>query len=436
MPRTLLLSVPGLSRELLAHVPAKSLLGELIGRSKVGDLVPVWPAVTCAAQATLTTGKSPSEHGIVANGLATFRDGAGLTDPANLVEFRRQVSFWEQSNALLDAPRFWRGRGGKTALLFFQNAMPGFGPEKRPAADIVITPKPEHGADGKLTSLIWTNPPELAGALQAELGPFPLMNYWGPMAGLRSTQWIVAASAKVWQASAPDLQLTYLPHLDYDLQRFGPRSAQAAKAVVELAEALDPLLLAAGRDRVVVLSEYAIDEVARAIAPNAALLEAGLLKLSAFPDGPRIDYATSDAWVLCDHQIGHVYLRAGADPSDVRAVLTGIGLEVVLPRPVSHVRAGDTQVQAPPDAWLDYRWWSQPEDAPSWAKTVDIHRKPGYDPLELFFNPETRSIIQDASRIRGSHGRTDQTPGVLIAADAPERLSAAEFAGWLETSGL
>lgn len=434
MPRTLILSVPGLSRDLLSQVPAGSELGKRIASSKIGDLVPSWPAVTCSVQATLTTGQPPSIHGIVANGIPTYRDGADLTDPANLVEYRRQVSFWEQSNVLLEAPRFWDGKGLKTALLFFQNAMPGFGREQRPAADIVITPKPEHGPDGRIASLLWTHPPELGAALQAELGPFPLMNYWGPMANAKSSQWVATAATKVWTNSTPDLQLTYIPHLDYDLQRFGPNSPQAAKAVVELSSLLDPLLKATAGERVVILSEYAIEPVHRAIAPNAALLEAGLLKLKETPEGPRIDYAASDAWVMCDHQIGHVYLRPGTDAADVRSILAGIGLEVVLPRPVSHIRAGDTQVQAPTDAWLDYRWWTHPADAPKWAGTVDIHRKPGYDPLELFFNPETKSIADDAARIRGSHGRADVAPGLLIAPNAPDRLDATRFAEWLQTS--
>lgn len=411
--RTLCLSIPGLSRELLKQLPEDSALARLALAKPVVDLIPSWPAVTCSVQATLTTGTEPSYHGIVANGLPTYRSvaDADQTDPTNLAEYRRKVSFWEQSNTLLEAPRVWEGKGPKTALLFFQHCMPGFGSAQRPSADIVLTPKPEHGPDGKITSLLWSNPSSLALELQGKLGPFPLMHYWGPVANLKSSAWIVQAAQAVWTTHQPDLQLTYIPHLDYDLQRFGPKSEQAVRAVKDLAGLLTPLLSQVMADgaRVVVLSEYSISEVSRAIAPNRALLEAGLMSVTA--DG--IDYLRSDAWVMCDHQIGHVYTRPGADVAEIRSVLTSLGLEVILPRPISHTRAGDTQVQAPADAWLDYRWWAEESSAPAWASTIDIHRKPGYDPLELFFSTPPK-ITTNAALIRGSHGRTD-VPGVIFA---------------------
>lgn len=408
----------------------------------MADLRPTWPGVTCSLQATLTTGVGPEVHGVIGNGFATYRSraDADLTDPANLTDYRRKVSFWEQSNQWLETPRVWAGKGRKTALLFFQNCMPGFTGTPSPAADVVLTPKPEHGEGGKLTSLLWSNPADLATRLQRDLGPFPLMNYWGPMAGLKSSQWIAVAAAKVWTDERPDLQLTYVPHLDYDLQRFGPHSPQAAVAVADLANALDPLLAVAEADGagVIIVGEYGIAPVERAIAPNRALRDAGLLKLTHNAEGPAIDYAASDAWVMCDHQIGHVYTRSNTDLALVREVLMSVGVEPILPKPVPHPRAGDLQVQAPTDAWLDYRWWPEdapPAEVPTWARTVDIHRKPGYDPLELFFDPATRSIITDAARIKGSHGRTDGSPGVVIAPASAlsgrDRLTATEFAGLL-----
>lgn len=434
--RRLVLSIPGLSRSLLPHIPPGSRFATFANSLHSAHLTPSWPAVTCSVQASLTTGVPPSAHGIIANGLPTYLGDQALTDPQNLTDYRQAVSFWEQSNQLLDAPRIWAGKSLKTALLFFQNSMPGFAGELKPAADIVLTPKPEHGPHGRLTSLLWSNPPGLAKDLQTVLGPFPLMNYWGPMANLKSSQWIIAAAAKVWTDEAPDLQLTYIPHLDYDLQRFGPGSSQAAQAVADLAQALEPSMAAAEGHDLLIFSEYAIDEVSRAIAPNRALLEAGFLRLTENAEGPLIHYGASAAWVLCDHQIGHVYVSKNAELPAIRDVLLSLGLEILSPtgdaRPIAHRRAGNLQVQAPKGAWLDYRWWRGAQEAPSWAATVDIHRKPGYDPLELFFNPQTKTIISDAAQIRGSHGRIDGTPALVLSTNPlPARLTAPELASLL-----
>src|SRR5436190_12394750 len=234
--RVCVIDLPGLSKQLLAHIPSESALGKWLKGKPVANLIPPTPAVTCTVQATITTGTNPEHHGIIANGLPMFRNSsdADLTDPDNFAEYRREISFWEQSNQLLQTPRFWQTGGAppiKTALLFFQNSMPGFSGNPKPAADIVLTPKPDHGPDGKLVSLCWSNPPDLVPKLFQQFGPFPLMNYWGPMANINSSQWIANAAAWIWKNESPQLQFTYIPHLDYDLQRFGPNSPQAIKAV-------------------------------------------------------------------------------------------------------------------------------------------------------------------------------------------------------------
>jgi predicted AlkP superfamily pyrophosphatase or phosphodiesterase len=239
MARVCVIDIPGLSQKLLNAVPANSSLGKWIGTQRVAGLTPSWPAVTCSVQATLTTGVPPERHGIIANGIATFRSEAEqrLVDPSNFLDYRRDVSFWEQSNQFVEAPRFWQDASGKskwkTAMLFWQNCMPGFVEPLKPAADIVLTPKPEHGTDGKITSLLWANPRELVRDLFAQFGPFPLMNYWGPLAKIDSSRWIARAAAHVWATHAPQLQLVYVPHLDYDLQRFGPDSPQAILALAD-----------------------------------------------------------------------------------------------------------------------------------------------------------------------------------------------------------
>ena len=234
------------------------------------------------------------------------------------------------------------------------------------------------------------------------------MNYWGPMANIQSSRWICQAGAWVWEHETPTLQLIYVPHLDYDLQRFGPGSGQAKQAVVDLSAAMEPLMSAieTSGGRAIVVSEYAVHPVSRSIQPNRILKEAGLLKLI----GREIDYQRSTAFVLCDHQIGYLFSH------DERAIelLKDAGLENVTSSAPGHRRAGDASVQAPEDGWLDYRWWSDEADAPEFASTVDIHRKPGYDPLELFVDLKTRRIASDASMVKGSHGRVNDLEGVAL----------------------
>jgi len=158
--------------------------------------------------------------------------------------------------------------------------------------------------------------------------------------------------------------------------------------------------------------------VTHSVAPNQLLKSAGLLKTRPTTDGALIDYENSDAFALVDHQIAHVYLKAAADRTAVgRALEANPSIQIIeKSEGLSHPRAGQLQLQASPGSWFDYRWWQRPEDAPSFATMVDIHRKPGYDPLELFLQPGTRSITQDASLIQGSHGALPGSEGLLIGA--------------------
>jgi predicted AlkP superfamily pyrophosphatase or phosphodiesterase len=436
--RVCVIDLPGLSRELLAHVPTACAFGQWLKNRPIATLEPSWPAVTCSVQATLTTGVPPAKHGMVANGIPTFLSPAdqALVDASNFASYRKEISFWEQSNQFLQAPRFWQDEKGnsrfKTALLFFQNCMPGFAGEKKPAADIVLTPKPDHGPDGKLTSLCWSNPPELVPMVFKELGPFPLMNYWGPMAGIASSAWIAKAAAIIWKHYAPQLQLVYVPHLDYDLQRFGPKSDQAKKAVVNVAMALDPLISQIETDggKIVLLSEYSISEVSNSVAPNRLLKSAGLLKTRQTPDGLLIDYENSNAFALVDHQIAHVYLKSPADAPLVKQTLQSEASVQIIEKSqgLNHPRAGDLQLHAAAGTWFDYRWWALPAEAPSFARMVDIHRKPGYDPLELFLEPGTRSVTQDAGLIKGSHGSTPGSEGLFIGSDITASIDAESVA--------
>ncbi|MBC8108432.1 MAG: alkaline phosphatase family protein, partial [Anaerolineae bacterium] len=355
MARVCVIDVPGLSQKLLHAIPAGSSLAKWIATKRVVGLTPTWPAVTCSMQATLTTGVPPSKHGIISNGIATFRspEDQRLIDPSSFAEYRRQVSFWEQSDQFVEAPRFWQDTSGKskwkTAMLFFQNSMPGFVEPRKPAADIVLTPKPEHGPDGKITSLCWSQPRELVEQLFDELGPFPLMNYWGPLAKIDSSRWIARAAAHVWKNHVPGLQLVYIPHLDYDLQRFGPDSPQATQAVTDLAAVLAPLMDAVTDDgaEVVLLSEYSMHSVDRFVQPNRLLRDAGLLVTRDTPDGKLIDYHRSGAVAMVDHQIAHIYSRTPVAKAKAVDVLKSEEVRFVDPTQVSanHRRVGDLVIE-------------------------------------------------------------------------------------------
>jgi predicted AlkP superfamily pyrophosphatase or phosphodiesterase len=444
MARVCVIDVPGLSQRLLHAIPAESTLAKWIVTQRVLGLTPSWPAVTCSMQATLTTGVPPSKHGIIANGIATFRSPADqrLIDPSSFTEYRRDVSFWEQSNQFVESPRFWQDSSGKskwkTAMLFFQNSMPGFVEPRKPAADIVLTPKPEHGPDGKISSLCWSQPRELVEELFSELGPFPLMNYWGPLAKIDSSRWIARAAAHVWKSHQPQLQLVYIPHLDYDLQRFGPHSSEATQAVIDLAAVLAPLLDAVtdGGAELVLLSEYAMHSMDRFVQPNRLLRQSGLLVTRDTPDGKLIDYENSAAFAMVDHQIAHVYARDQAAKTQAAAVLKSDLVRVVdrTNVKVTHRRTGDLLLETISNAWFDYRWWDSSGDAPVFAKDVDIHRKPGYDPCELFFDPATRGVAQDPSRVSGSHGIAAESEAVLVGNLAAN--SRATAIGATEVAGL
>jgi predicted AlkP superfamily pyrophosphatase or phosphodiesterase len=420
MAPLVLINAVGLTRKWLAHAPR---LEALAKAGWMRALVEPVPAVTCTAQATILTGKSAQEHGIVANGWF-WRDTG-------------EVRFWQQSNRLILAPPLYttalgraqkRGRTFRCAKLFwwFNQGAP---------VALSVTPKPYYGADGNKVFGIWGNPPDLTVRLERRLGPFPFPSFWGPMAGRPATSWIGQCAAEVLRTERPDLTLVYLPHLDYDPQRYGPGGCDMARLVHELDDDCAPLLDAARAcgARIWVVSEYGHTDVSRAVLPNRSLRQAGLLSVRPGPFGEQLDPFASRALAVCDHQVAHVYV---ADPQyephvrDVLAALPGVARvrsgDERAELSLRHPRAGEVVALAEPDAWFYYPFWLEDRQAPDYARTVDIHRKPGFDPCELFFDPSLfwpkgramRRLLQkklgfrslfdvvglDPSVVRGSHG--------------------------------
>ena len=358
----------------------------------------LFPAVTSVVQASFRTAAAPSVHGLVANGLF-FRE-------------LHKVLFWEQAASLVSGSRIWddfRARGGTVGMMFWQQSM---GED----VDLVVTPAPIHKHSGGMIQACYTQPAELEERLNDAVGrPFNLMNYWGPLANHKSTDWIVEATCAVMgmRDVAPDLLLTYLPHLDYDLQRYGPNSTPAAKALDLLLDYLGRLKAACEQNGYdwLIFGDYAIEPTERgAIFPNRALREAGLFATRSIRGMDYTDFFTSRAFAVVDHQVAHVYCR---DESSVRAarevlqsvpgVADVIGGSEKTARGVDHSHSGELVIVAERGAWFAYPWFEK-KTAPDYASHVDIHNKPGYDPCELYFGWPPLSVSFDTRKIRGSHG--------------------------------
>ncbi len=358
-------------------------------------MLPVLPAVTLSMQATLITGQKPTRHGIVGNG---FYDRV-------FMEHR----FWCASAGLLDAPPFWcaePGRGYRIGALFWWNCL-GAG------LDVYLNVAPMHLADGKTVSSCYSDPPGLYPSLEERFGPFPLHRFWGPVVSLESSEWILNATLHTAQTLKPDILLTYLPHLDYAQQHFGPDSQRAKQDLADLDTLLGPVLTRAreGDFELIILSEYGIVPVERCVHLNRILCEEGLFRVRSVKGLDYPDLPGSAAFAICDHQIAHVYAREDRDVERVARLLGDVdGVGKILDAGgkakagLHHARSGDLVILAAPDAWFAYSWWSDPGRAPEYAFSVDIHRKIGYDPLELIFDPVGKRIASDTSLIRGSHG--------------------------------
>ena len=435
MPPLLLINAVGLTPRLLPLAPRLQALARAGWSRPLRDAL---PSVTCTAQATLLTGTPPNRHGIVANGWL-WRETS-------------EVRFWLQANRLLQAEPLYqtagrrarqRGRPFRCAKLFWWFNQ---------GADVAIsvTPKPYYGADGNKAFGIHGTPPGLTERLERQLGPFPFPSFWGPMAGLSCTEWIARCAATVLRDERPDLTLVYLPHLDYDPQRQGPNGCDLKKLVGEL-DAACALLLDATQAvgaRVWIVSEYGHVPVTRPLYLNRALRKADLLSVRLGPFGEVPDLFNCRAFAVCDHQLAHVYVASADDRPRVRDVLAALpGVARIYSGDeraaiqLDHERSGDLIVLSERDAWFAYPFWFDDRAAPDYARTVDIHRKPGYDPCELFFDPQLHwpkgraawRLLQkklgfrylmdviplEASLVRGSHGLVaeDVNDGPLLIAD-------------------
>ena len=391
MNHVVVLNVVGLSPRHFERPELIPNLAPFARRGRVLPMRPSFPAVTCSVQATMLSGKPPSEHGIIANGYFD-RDTF-------------EVKFWEQPASLVQAPRLWDMLPNcKTAVLFWQNSMFA-------NADIIITPRPLHLGRG-MVQWCYSKPAGYYEEVAREIAGFKLHHYWGPAAGIGSSLWIARAAQFTWRKHKPNLLLVYLPHLDYSSQKFGPDSPQAKQALRDIDALVGELLQEFSREAsVIVCSEYSLTSVNDALYPNRSLREAGLLRVREIAGKEYLDFELSDAFAMVDHQIAHIFCKPNAIAA-ARAALPGVEFTHI-----DHPRSGELIAVAPRDKWFAYYWWTDRAKAPEFAFTVDIHRKPGYDPCELWFDwprfLRTRRLPTTATTpevVRGSHGRVDDDP--------------------------
>jgi predicted AlkP superfamily pyrophosphatase or phosphodiesterase len=409
--RVVVLDVVGLQPDHLSSGLAPNLAALVAAR--VAGLQPPFPAVTVPAQTTLATGQGPQAHGDVASG--------------EYDRERDEVAFWERERS--DRDRLWEAAsddaGLTTGVLFFQHLIDT-------TADVAVTPSPIEGEDNNILEMnCWTNPEGFYDDLEAELGHFPLHRYWGPGANEESSEWILASARESIERFDPDLLWVYVPHLDYDGLRHGPDAEETRESVgvVDdlLGEFLDWLESTPQWEQtaLAVVSEYGFHAVDTPVFPNRALREAGLLETREEggtddgddesddgEGGTDVDLPNSDAFAMVDHQVAHVYAEEGATEA-ARAALEGlVGIDALLDEQgkdawgIDHPNAGDLVLIADPSAWFQYYWWEEPGDAPPYATEMDIHKKPGFDPCELFFGEEGM-VSMEPERVGGSHGRTD-----------------------------
>lgn len=417
-------SMPGLRTRDLEHMPR---LSDMAKDGAGRELIPTFPCVTSSVQANMLTGRTPREHGIIGNGFY-YRD-------------QGEVELWVGRNGLIESHQLWDSlaeRGISQAAWIPQNI-------KDAAADFIVTPEPIHHPDGRTELWCYSKPEGLYEKLLKDLGHFPLMNFWGPMANVKSTEWIINATLWLIQRERTRFSYVYFPHLDYQAQKFGPNSEQQIAACREADEQLGRLfdgIDALGIKEVayLIVSEYAMTDVSRVLYPNRMLRDAGMVKIDGRDSAEFMNLKDSLAFAVVDHQFAHVYVKDKTDIDAVAGIFEGLdGIAEVL-RPesplgergrvqtegsfdyfIDHPRSGEVVLVCEPDTWLAYYWWHDHDQAPPFARTVDIHNKPGYDPVEMFIDMETKQTPLDATLVRGSHGAPASSPdqfGVCISSAA------------------
>lgn len=413
MKKTVVIDVVGLSLSLIGE--QMPFLKNYTLSKNLSTIEPMLPAVTTAVQSTYITGKWPSDHGIVGNGWYDREDC--------------EIKFWKQSNKLVHAEKIWEK--AKKLDPAFTCAKMFWWYNMYSSADFAVTPRPNYLADGRKLPDCYSHPAELRDKLQKELGQFPLFQFWGPGANIKSTQWIADASILTDKWHDPTLSLIYLPHLDYGLQKFGPDISKISKELNAIDEVIAQLVnyFEKRNAHIIILSEYGITPVNNPVHLNRLFRKNDLLQIRVERGLELLDPGASKAFVVADHQVAHVYINDPSVTNKVKNILEKVpGIELILDKNaqkeyhIDHERSGDLVVMADAQSWFTYYFWLDDAVAPDYARVVDIHKKPGYDPVEMFMTSKLRAgykllrkkvglryvmdvIPLDATLIKGSHGR-------------------------------
>jgi len=418
--KTVVIDIVGLSKNLIGeHTPY---LANYLEKNILTPIKPVLPAVTTVSQSTYVTGKWPADHGIVGNGWYDRTDA--------------EIKFWKQSNHLVGGEKIWDAAKKKDpsftcAKMFWWYNMYS-------SADFSVTPRPQYHADGVKAPDCYAYPASLRDELQQALGTFPLFNFWGPNANIKSSKWIADATLWVDRKYDPTLTLVYLPHLDYCLQKYGDDFSKISKELNEIDDLVKGMIehYEKKNANIILLSEYGITPVNRPVHINKILRKEGYISVRNERWYELLDAGASRAFSVSDHQIAHIYVKDPADKARIKELLKKTeGIEEVLDidekkvRHIDHERAGDLIAIARHDSWFTYYYWLDDTKAPDYAHLVDIHRKPGYDPVEMFMDPKNpfiklragyklarkklgfRYLMDlipfDAELVKGSHGATN-----------------------------
>jgi predicted AlkP superfamily pyrophosphatase or phosphodiesterase len=420
MKKTVVVDIVGLSTSVIGEYTP--FLQKYIAKNTLTHVNPAFPALTTTSQSTYITGKNPDQHGIVGNGWYD-RDA-------------NEMKFWKQSNRLVQAEKIWEAAKKKDAAFTCSKMFWWY--NMYSSADFSATPRPQYHSDGAKMPDCYTYPADLRDKLQAKLGIFPLFKFWGPNTSIACSQWIADASLEVDKENDPTLSLIYLPHLDYCLQKFGVDFAKISKDLTEIDTLVEELVTYYEEKgaNVILLSEYGINNVSRPIHINRILRENGLLAVRIENGHELLDGGASKAFAAADHQIAHVYINDKSQKERIKEILANIeGIATIMDdaekkkNHINHERAGDLVLMAKADSWFTYYYWLEDALAPDFARCVDIHNKPGYDPVEMFMDPNkpfiklraayklARKLLGfryrmdviplDATLIKGSHGTLD-----------------------------
>ena len=417
MQKTVVIDIVALSTSVIGeHTP---FLKKYLSEHHLTYIEPVFPAVTTTAQSCYVTGKFPDTHGIVGNGWYDRDDS--------------EVKFWKQSNKLVKAEKIWEAAKKQNSSFTCSKMFWWY--NMYSSADFSVTPRPQYHADGVKAPDCYSQPADLRDKLQAALGTFPLFSFWGPNANIKSSKWIADASIWVDKAENPTLSLIYLPHLDYCLQKFGVDFSKISKELGEIDKLVEELVThyQSQGTKIILLSEYGINDVNQPIHINRILRENGLISVRVEQGLELLDTGISKAFATADHQIAHIYFNDLSEKERVKTILENTeGIALVLDEEgkkehhLNHERSGDLVIMAETNAWFTYYHWLDDAKAPDFARLVDIHKKTGYDPVEMFMNPKNpliklraayklaRKLLGfrylmdviplDATLVKGSHG--------------------------------